>query len=283
MITTEGKAHIKRYLAGFVPAIAQSACFGIGNRAEVVGDMALQIEVARSPINYTNYDFAANKLVYKAEIPADYVGKIYEVGVYSLEYNPAAADFGSRLITTFDSATEDWVDSTTSAYAPFTALANRVGTDALSFTPALSTASTYALRSIVLDLSGYSSADTFNFGFNVGNANTSAVRVRFLTDASNYYDFNLGAQTAGYKLVEVTKSTAVSTGAPSWANITEIQITVTSGAGGASSLEFDVIRIEDKDSISLDYILVARKVLPTPITSIAGQSQDFEFTLDVTV
>jgi hypothetical protein len=134
-----------------------------------------------------------------------------------------------------------------------------------------------------LDLSGYSSSDSFTFAFNVGNAFTSSIRFRFLTDGANYYDFNFGAQTAGYKINEITKGSATVTGAPSWSNITDIQITTTSTSGGASSVEFDAIRIEDKDAQTLDYILVARKVLAAPVTKVAGMAQDVEFTLDITL
>lgn len=266
-----------------MPAIAQSVVFGIGNRAEALADIALQMEVAKSPINLVSYDFVNNKIVYKASIPDEYVGKIYEVGVYSLETDPSAGDFASRTITTFDSGTEDWVVSGTSTPATYGSTNTRVGNDSVVLTPAASATSTVALQNMALDLSGYSTADTLNFAFNVGNANTSAVRFRFLTDGANFYDFNLGAQTAGYKITEVSKGSATVTGTPNWSNITEIQVTVTSGAGGASSVDLEAVRIEDKDSASLDYILISRKVLASPVTKVAGQAQDVEFTLDVAV
>ncbi len=283
MLTTEGKNQIRRYLAGWVPAIAKSVSFGIGTRAEALTDAALQMETARAAITLTAFDFVNNELVYKASVPDDYVGKIYEVGIYSLEVDPAAGEFSSRTLSTFDSASEDWVNTSTLAAATYGTTSTRVGADSMLMAPSSSTTLTYGLKNIALDLSGYSSADTFNFAFNVGNANTSAIKFRFLTDASNYYDFTLGAQTAGYKFVEVTKGTATATGTPSWTNITEIQVITTSGAGGASSVEFDSIRIEDKDAANLDYILVARKVLVSPVTKVAGQPQDIEFTLDVSL
>ena len=283
MLTTEGKNHIRRYLAGWVPAIAQTVAFGVGSRAESLSDIALQMETIKSPVNLTSYDFVNNVLVYKASVPDDYAGKIYEVGIYSLEADPAAGEFSSRTLTIFDYANEDWINVGTGAAATFTAVNNRVGLYALSATTASSTTETFSLRNVLLDLSGYSNADTFNFAYNVANANTSNIKFRFLTDSANYYEFALGSQTTGYKITEVAKGTATVTGTPNWTNITEIQVIVTSGAGGASSIEFDAIRVEDKDSLSLDYILVARKVLAVPATSVLGQAQDLEFTLDVTV
>lgn len=282
MITTEGKNHIRRYLAGYVPAIAQSMSFGAGTRAEAVTDIALQLESANAPIGLTNYDFVGNVLVYKASVPDEFVGKIHEIGVYSLATDPAAGEFASRTLTTFDSATESWVTSA-NADATFSATSTRIGADSMFMGVAVSSSATNSLKGISADLSGYSSSDSFTFAFNTANANTTQVRYRFMTDASNYYDFSLGAQAMGYRVVEVTKGSAVTTGSPNWGSINEIQITVTSGSGGASNVEFEAIRVEDKDALSLDYILVARKVLATPVTKIAGQPLDVEFTLGVTI
>src|SRR5688572_7298790 len=112
MITVDGKVHIKRYLAGFVPAIAQSIAFGLGSAAESVNDTKLQFEVGRTEILLVSYDFVNNKLIFKANVPEDFGGKIYEAALYSTPSNVAAGDSGSRILTTFDSATEDWVDAT---------------------------------------------------------------------------------------------------------------------------------------------------------------------------
>jgi hypothetical protein len=106
MITTDGKTHIKRYLAGFVPSIAQSIAFGIGETAENVAHTKLTFEVGRSDIVLTSYDFVNNKILYKAPVSEDFAGKIYEVALYSTPANTAAGEFGSRIITTFDSGTE---------------------------------------------------------------------------------------------------------------------------------------------------------------------------------
>lgn len=283
MITSEGKNHIRRYLAGYVPVMVQSVAFGIGNRAESLSDTALHLETAQSQINLTTYDFATNKLVYKSPIPDEYEGMIYEVGLYSMASDPNSTEFSSRNLTTFDSATEEWVNAVDDTFAVFVSTNTRVGADSLSATPALSTTYTAALRNLELDLSGYSASDGLSFAYNVGNANTSNIRIRFLTDTSNYYEFSLGAQTAGYKITQVLKGSAVVTGVPSWENITQIHILTTSGAAGASAVSFDAIRIEDKDTINLDYILVARKVLSAPVTKIDGMAQDIEFSLDVTL
>lgn len=286
IITSEGKNHIRRYLAQYVPSIAQSIAFGIGSATESLADAALQLEVARSTINLISYDFANNKLIYKASIPDDYVGQIYEVGLYTLDLDPAAGEFGSRNLTTFDSATEDWVDPADGVTLPtFNNTATRVGADSMLHNPAASATMTDSLRNLTIDLSGNSSSDGLTFAFNVGNANTNSVAFRFMTDASNYYTHTITtqAQSSGYKIVSVDKGSATVTGAPDWANITEIRVITTSKASGASAVNFDAIRVEDKDVGSLDYILIARKVLASPFTKIDGMAQDIEFSLDVSL
>lgn len=283
MITTEGKNQIKRYLAGYESAIARSMAVGVGARAESLTDAALHLETTRMPVSLNFYDFINEDLVFKATVPADYEGQIYEIGLYSLLDAPSSAEYASRTITTFDSATEQWVSPSDQTIATFGTTSTRVGADSLLFTPAASTTTAYALQNIYFDLSGYSSSDSFTFAFNVGNANTSDIVIRFMTDTSNYYSFSLGAQTAGYKITEVTKGAAVATGTPSWQNISQVQVLVTSAIDGASSVELDAIRVEDKDSVSLDYVLVARKVLAVPETKEAGVPHDIEFRLDVSV
>lgn len=292
MITTEGKIHLKRYMAGYTPAIARSFAFGIGATAETLGDRSLNAETSHTTVALVTYDFVNDKLVFKSSIPEDYVGKIYEVGLYSLEADPVGGQYGSRLISTFDSGSETWVEPTTGAIASYTTLpiddagaVHRVGLDALLHTPALSTSSTSTLRDVDLDFSENSAADEFVFALNVANANTASVEYRFLTDTSNYYRFVITTPvtTSGYKIVTAAKSTAIVVGSPSWADISEIRVITTSKASGASSVAHDAIRMEDRDYANLDYVLVARKVLATPITKIAGKAQDVEYSLDINI
>lgn len=290
MITTEGKLHIKRYMAGYVPAIARSFAMGTGTTAELVGDRSLAFETINTSIALTSYDFVNDKLIFKAGIPDDYIGKIYEVGLYSLESDPVGGQYGSRVISTFDSGSERWIDPATGILSPYTTLpiddagaVHRVGLDALLHTPALSATQTSALQDAGLDFSENSAADEFIFSLNVANTNTASVEYRFMTDASNYYRFVITTPvtTAGYKIITAAKSTATVVGSPNWNNVSEIRVLTTSKATGASSVAHDAIRMEDRDYSNLDYILVARKVLATPITKIAGKAQDVEFSLDI--
>lgn len=283
MITTEGSIYIKRYLAGFVPSIAESVAFGLGGVAESAGQTKLQFEVGRSDVLLTSYDFANNKLIFKAIVPEDFGGIVNEVALFSAAANAAAGEFGSKIITTFDSATEQWVDASTSADATFVATDVRIGADALRQAPAASGTKTDKLTDISMDLSGYSAADKFVLAFYAGNTNASSVRVRFLTDVNNYYEVNFGTPANGYNIVEIAKSAAVATGTPDWSSITEMRVTTNSSATGASQINFDGLRIEDADTINSDYVMVARELLPSSFTKQEGMSQEIEFALDVSV
>jgi len=283
VITTEGKTWLKRYLAGMVTPIARSVAFGIGTNGETVNDSKLQFEAGRSDVNLISYDFVNDKLVVKASVDASFGGIINEAALYSVGVNDVAGEYGSKIITTFDSDLEGWADATSGVTSTFTGTNTRLGSDSLLQNPASSGTQTDAQTQLFLDLSGYSNADKFVFAFQVNNAFVSSMKFRFMTDSGNYYDFNLGAQTSGYKIVEAAKSTASATGSPDWANINEIRVSTTSTGGGAASVQFDGVRIDDADSYNQDYVLISREVLASPYTKQAGMVQEVEFTFGVSI
>lgn len=262
--------------------MAEAIAFGLGDKAEDVNDTKLQFEVDRMEVVLTSYDFVNNRVIFKAPIPEEFAGKIYEVALFSTIDNPSAGDYGSKILTTFDSATEEWVNATTLVPATFNTTNARIGADALRHTPGASGTNTDALKDVVLDLSGYSAADKFVVAFNNGNANMSSASVKLHTDATNYYQLNIGSQSTGYKVVEITKGAAVATGTPDWSNITEIRVTTNSTAGGASQLDFDGLRIEDVDTVAPEYVMVSRELISV-YTKVEGMTQEIEFALNISV
>lgn len=280
-ISNNGKTHIKRYLASFVPAIGRSIAFGIGTAAEAVGDKRLQFETGRSDVILTTYDFVNNKLIFKSNIPTTYSGKINEIALYSMATNPSAGESGGMLITTIDSSTEQWTDTTTALESEFATTNAKLGTDALRQSTASGASKTDSLD-VDIDLSGYSPSDTFVLAYNVQNAFTSDVVVRFMVDDSNYYSFSLGAQTAGYKITSFTKGTATITGTPTWDAITKVRVN-SGSTGGAGQVDFDGLRIDDTDTLDQDYVMVARELLSTTFTKVEGRANEIEFALDVSL
>jgi hypothetical protein len=178
---------------------------------------------------------------------------------------------------------EGWVQSGTTTPSAYSSTGSRIGPDGLSQTPALSATRQDSLTNIVLDLSGYSAADFIVVAANIGNSNTSSAKIRFKTDNSNYFTFTMPSVTSGYKIAEFLKSASVATGTPDWSAITEVQVETISTGGGASAVTWDGISLVDTDTANLDYTLVARKVLASPVTVVANQTQEIEFTLDVSV
>lgn len=283
MITNDGRLHIKRYMAGWTPSIALSMAFGVGQTAPTLNDTSLQFEVGRSDIELTTYDFVQDKLVFKATLDEGFDATIHEVALYSLESNIMSGEYGSRLITSFDSATETWMQA--SVPATFTSLNTRIGVDSVLVEPAANGTVTVRNSDIVLDLSGYSAADEFSFAFNSANGNVSSIRVRFFTDASNYYDVVAPAAniTTGFNIIRTMKGAAVSTGAPNWSMITAIEVSVSAKSIGGAAVNLEGIRIEDMDTVAPDYVMVARATLPIPFDKVAGRIQEIEFPLGVTV
>lgn len=275
--------HIKRYMAGWTPSIALSMAFGVGQRPESATDEELQFEVGRSNIELTSYDFVQDKLVFKATLDEGFDATIHEVALFSMEADTAAGEFGSRLITSFDSQTEDWMQG--SSPATYTTTNTRVGADSVTVSVAASGSVTVAEQDMILNLSGYSAADEFSFAFYCDTGNASSIRFRFLTDATNYYDLTVPASSisAGFNIVRMTKAAAVATGAPNWASIVAVEVTVSAKATGDVTVNLEGVRIEDLDTPSPNYVMVARSLLAVPFDKVAGRIQEVEFPIGVTV
>jgi hypothetical protein len=242
-----------------------------------VAHSALQFETGRADIILVSYDYVNNKIVFKTTLPQEMSGKIYEVALWSQNQSTSAGEFTSKLLTTFDSAGEVW------SAGSFQTTNARLGVDALRFTPAASATVVGALNDLFIDLSGNSGADQFSVAYYNGNANVANFKIRFKTDNANYYTIQVTSPATGYQISTVAKSAATATGNPSWASISTIEVEVVAGAGGAAAIDFDGLRIEDTDTIDPNYVMVAREVLVTPVTKVAGRVMDIEFNLPVTV
>lgn len=275
MITADGKVHIRRFMAGQVGNIAEALAIGVGGRVESTSEKSLQLEIARVGITYSTFDFVGDYLVFKASIPAELSGQIYEVGLWSTMTDSLAGQYGSTRLFSFDSGVGGWSTGT------YQVTNSRVGTDALRLNPAASATATSTLNGLFLDLSGYSSADTVKLAYYVGNAFTANVKLRFKNDASNYYEFTVLVPGVGYQISELSKGAATTVGSPTWNNIVTVEVAVTSTAGGAAQVDFDAARIEDADNLNPEYVLVCRELLDMPYVKEAGKIQDIEFAMPV--
>jgi hypothetical protein len=281
MITSAGKTHIKRFLAGMEPDIARAIAFGVGEAPEQLSDTALHFEIGRTDVDLVSYDFTTDRLIFKGVLEEGFDGVIYEWALYSREDSSAGA-FGSRLVTSFDSDTETWFQG--GSAATYRTTNTRIGNDSVVVTAATSGNTTVSYPDVTMDFSEYSAADNFSFAFYNDNTNLSSIRYRFKTDASNYYDFTLnsGFSTA-FNIQTRTKGTATVTGTPNWGTITAIEVTVFSSGAGGASVGLEGVRIEDVDTVDQGYVMIARAVLVTPFAKTAGAIQEVEFPLGVTI
>jgi|SRR6478609_7539126 len=278
MITAKGKTFIKRYMAGQAGTMVGAISVGIGSTAATLNDSRMQFEFARVPVAVIDYDFANDLLIFKGTLGENVEGKIYEVGIWTAEVNSAAGNQESKLITSFDSETEDWTNETMDTSV------TRIGPDSLKHTPAASGSSSSVLTGITLDLVDYSSLDTFVLAYNVDNGFTASVKFRLRTDASNYYEYSVAAPGTGYRFASIQKGApSAVVGVPNWADINEVEIVTTATGGGSASVEYDGLRIEDVDSVAPEYGLVARFVPAVPVVKAEGIVQDVEYALPVSI
>lgn len=275
MITNNGKTHIKRYLAQDIGTISGSIGVGVGSTPESVNDSKLEMEVVRADVNHITYDFQNDRIIFKAALPEQFAGVVYEVGLWSMSTDLLAGAYGSKTLTDFSVST-DWSSGTAVTTNA------RAGASDLRLAPAASATAT-AYKALNLNLSGNSSADTIVLAYYVGNAFTSSVKLRFKTDNSNYYEFTVSTPSAGYRINSFAKGSATVVGAPSWSTINQVEVSTTSTAGGSAAIDFDAVRIEDTDTLNPDYNLVARKVLTTPMTKFVGKVMEIEFSLAVLI
>lgn len=280
MITTEGRIHIKRVLAAWESYVGQSIAFGIGSEPTVVDDLRLQFETARAPVTLTSYDFTQDRLIFKGRLPEGFAGTVYEVGLYSGKVNGSGWQFGSRVVTTFDSSSEEWtVDG---APANYTIDGSRTGSDSLLLTAPSASSVSAVQENMFVDLSNGMASDVFSFAFNNTDAFADSVNVRFKNDQNNYFEFTVNPSGTGYEIVTLPRSAAAVNGNPLWDNIYSIEA-VLNAVGGTASVSLDAIRIDGTLELSQNNILVAREVLAVPFTKTGGRVEEVEISIGVSI
>lgn len=273
LITTEGKKIILRYLARQIPSWAEVIALGVGSTAAVIGDTTLVFETDQAEVGLRAVDFSTGRVTIKGSLDPLVSGKFYEVGLYPSSSNLQAGAFGTKLLSKFQTDFEPWSGGTknTTNY--------RIGASSLQLTASASATTTVTLSEYGADLSGYSNTDQFGLAYFLNDVNTATMTVRLKTDASNYYTYSFSPGTsAGFAIRNFNKSNFTATGTPSWSNILSLEVAVTAGAGGSTTVQFDGLTIIDKDAYD-NYAIVSRAVLGSPLTKLAGESMDVEYTV----
>jgi hypothetical protein len=275
-ITTVGKQQILRILCGLSGVFGESFAFGTGSTASAVGDTNLEFETTRANVDLRSPDYVNGRVTFKGSLPATFAGGIYEVGMWTApEQNNSPGV--SRMVLSFDPVFETY---SAGSYATTNA---RFGAEALLISATASQTVAASLLNLLLDFSVYSNNDIFKLAYYKRDNNVSSIRIRFKTDASNYYTVTLSGLAAGtgYRISSFTKANAVATGTPNWTNIVEIEVAVIAGAGGTAAIDFDGLRVNDLDSFTGQMMLISRSVLSSPITKSAGLPLDVEYSLKV--
>lgn len=274
VITTEGKRVIMSYLSGDRNRLADGIAVGAFNTAATAADTELALEWARAPITSVSPDYVNTLLIFKARFDSQTAGAIYEAGLWLEDNN--ITDYPSKILLDFDSGRDTW------SGGAFQTSGARVGENLLRLAPGTSATVTAAMD-VAFDLSGYSTADTFKLGF-ISTTNVASMFVRFHTDASNYFTYTITSPGSGYKNQTFNKTNFTTTGSPNWATITSVTLSATSSGAGSSTVDFDLLRIEDRDlNTNADRVLVSRFIPAVFIQMLPNVPMDVEYTLDVTL
>jgi hypothetical protein len=272
LITTAGRRAILRFLSKRTNQLAGAIAVGIDTTAANIADKSLGFELVRANVAVTSADFTNNSVIFKTTIPANLAGKINEVGIWTTNDGGNAT---SKMLYLFD----DYYTLGTITNGTFEAVNFRVGAKALKVVGTISTTVTASITNLLLDLSPYSALDEFALALH--NTNATSIAIRFKTDASNYVTYTIGSPSAGYAIYRFLTSSLVTTGTPNLANITQIDLLVTS-AGSAGTVWFDGLRVEDRDLNTDVYSLISRAILGATYTKSYGIPADVEYALDVT-
>jgi hypothetical protein len=249
----------------------------------------LDFEFYRLPVLFGSTDIQTSNgvttysVIYKSTIPQDIVGNIYEVALYP-STRSSVNNFDSKYLTGFDDSL-DWEDS--SGINPSVDSTNyRIGGNVLRMSASASTSKEYKSSIPTVDLSGYSEADTIKLAYYREDSNLSSIKIRLYSDATKYYEATVTPSSGtGYKLSSDIPLSTFFAGAtspsPDIANINQIGIVVTAGAGGTTYVGMDGLRINDEDTFDPVFGMISRSVFATPITKTSGRQVDVEYRLDL--
>lgn len=276
LITTQGRGLILRYLAGNLGTFAGVIAAGTSPKAPTVADTKLGFEFTRGRVVLGAANVPAGQVVYKASMPLDAGGAVWELGLYPTQRG-SEADYAGQVFVTFESGIETMTGGgvNTTNY--------RIGKESYSATAAANGSTTVSVSSAVGNFIGYSASDVFSLAYFLNDANTSSITVRLKVDNSNYFSYNVSTGTAtGYFVTDWAKSAFTATGTPTWENITSADFIINARAGGATTVQLDGLRVSDTD-VYPDYGLVSRAVLATPIIKVPGEQMDIEYSLGFVV
>jgi hypothetical protein len=274
IITDIGRLNLLYAISGQQQGWAASIVAGIGSTSATDNDTGLEYLVSGGDISTTIVDPINEKLYFKSSLPLQDEFVIYELGCYSSNtLSTQSSESGGGAALAIFTSTGNWID-TTGTHSLDTNN-NRIGKDSIAYTIGASSSAEGYLPYIV-NLDSIPSNANFKLSYYV--TGITDLVLRFKVDDSNYYEYNGWSVTNGYHISSVVKSDFIATGAPSWTDITAVNLEITAGgAGGFVSL--DGIRYELP--LTTDSKLLSRVVLGTPQIKSPGVPLDIEYLLEL--
>jgi hypothetical protein len=293
MITKFGKRFLTDYIAGNSTFNTKDIALGIGSTSATENDTRLEFEFYRLPVSLGSINIEDDGVggftysaIYKTTIPQDISGVISEIGLYPGQ-RASTNSYDSKFITSFEN-NYTWLDSSNNSPQlkannttdPFL---SKIGEHMVQFDVAQSTSKEYINSIVNIDLSGYSVNDSLTLAYKKKDNNVTKIRVKLYSSDTQYYyaDFTPTSGT-GDKIQSISMSSVfsnISATAPDPTNITKIGIEVTASSGGATTVYFDGLRINDEDTFDPSYGLISRSLLSTPLQKPSGRPVDIEYKL----
>jgi hypothetical protein len=294
MITKFGKRFITNVLAGNVSFANRELAFGIGSTAATDGDTRLEFEFYRMPVSFGSIDIQETSpgsntynyyVIYKGTIPQDIAGEIKEIALYP-GTRTSLNNYDNRFIADFEDNT-NWFDSGNSNPPIVTTPSAKIGLAMIDVTATSNSTKEYKAKVNSFDISGYSVNDTITLAYYKNDNNLSNIKVRFYSSATAYYESTIVTSPAsgtGHRISSVSLSNMLNNpvNSPDSKDISEISIIVTATNGGTSTVYFDGLRINDEDTFDPSYGVIARSVLSTALTKVAGRPTDIEYKMELT-
>jgi len=255
--------------------------------ATVASSTSTQFTVTNAATgSYTSGGYASSySVVYKATIPQDVSGVISEIGLYP-GFRKSINNYDSKFITSFEDSLS-WTDGSYNpvAFYKTDSFLPKIGDSMIAITAATSTAKEYKNSNSLYDISGYSVNDSLAVAYKKADANTFKIRIKFYSSDTSYcwIDFTPEGGT-GDKVQSLTLNNLfsnVSATPPDLTSIIKIGVEVTATSGGATTVYFDGIRINDEDTFDPYFGLISRSVLTggNILTKPSGRQVDIEYKL----
>jgi hypothetical protein len=304
MITKFGKRFLAGQLAGINSFAGRDLALGIGSTAANAdgNDTKLEFEFYRMPVLLSSFDVVQTgvdgngnpvfqyNVVYSSTIPQDVSGVVSEIGLYPggrTSFNNYDSKFISSFTNNFnwfDGVTNPTIQSNTQDASGAYTFLSKIDDSMIRVDVPSGTTKEYTNSLESYDISGYSINDTISIAYKKSDNNLSNIRIKFYSSPTAYYyvDFTpaagSGDRIQSLSLNSLFSNYTAAPNLPDPASITKIGVAVTA-TGGATTVYFDGIRINDEDTFDPGYGIISRSVLSTPLIKKPGRPVDIEYKL----